>query len=223
MPTRKIRTTPHPDLEETIASRVDVMFREAVDSMYETRTNPVTGSRWVRGLDPIKPQKQAACRALMAREWFAVNAPPDAPPLPLSYGERESLKGGGLPHVVAWFARSLEAHNYEFCSHPSFEDYARGVMASPYAPDFIKSDQQLRGRFPPTPLNGLGPGLMWRPAKTNSCKAGPFSPRQRDGISAQNGPNSNAATTSRTMNAAGGSGTPGVSGLIQPHLKINHD
>src|SRR5262245_7773146 len=171
------------NMEETIASRVDVMFREAVDSMYETRTNPVTGSRWVRGLDPIKPQKQAARRALMAREWFALAGPPDAPPLPLSYGERENLKVGGLPHIVAWFARSLEALDYEFCSHPCFEDYARGVLASPYAPDFIKSDEQLAQRFAPTPLNGLGSGLYWRPAKAKGCKSVAFSQWRRDGDS----------------------------------------
>jgi len=181
MTTRKTWTTSLSDLDKAIASEVDRMFREADDRMYETRTNPVTGGRWVRGLDPIKPQKQAAYRALKARAGFAVTAPPDAPPLPLSYGEREDLKVGGLSHLVAWYARSLQARNYDVYEHPSFEDYARGVLASPYAPPFITEDEQLTARFPPTPLNGLGPGLYWSPAKPNSCKSAPFSGRQRDG------------------------------------------
>jgi len=180
MTTRKSSTTWPCDMEETIAAQVDLMFKEAADRNETVRTNPVTGSRWVRGHDPIKPQKQAACRALMAREWFALNAPPDAPPLPLSYGERESLKSGGLPHILAWFARSLAWREYDFDGHPHFDDYARGVLASSYAPDFIRSDQHLRQRFAPAPLNGLGPGLVWRPVGPNSCTSAPFSPRQRD-------------------------------------------
>src|SRR5262249_59337690 len=82
MTTRKTWSTSLPDLDKATASQVDLMFREADDRMYETRTNPVTGGRWVRGLDPIKRQKQDAYRALKAREWFAVTAPHDAPPLP---------------------------------------------------------------------------------------------------------------------------------------------
>ena len=34
-------------------------------------------------------------RALSARKWFDLYGPPDAPPLPLSYDEREDLKIGG--------------------------------------------------------------------------------------------------------------------------------
>jgi hypothetical protein len=143
----------------------------------------MTTTRRTWGLNPVAPRTRAGWRAQLAREWFAMTAPPDAPPLPLSYGERESLKGGGLPHIVAWFARSLEARNFEFWSHPCFEDYVRGVLASPYAPDFIKDDQELRQRFTPTPLNGLGPGLIWGPPESNSCKSDPFDQRQRDGVS----------------------------------------
>jgi hypothetical protein len=99
---------------------------------------------------------------LFARLWFAENGPPDAPQLPLSYEERESLKSGGLPHIVAWFARSLESQRYDVHGHPSFEKYARGVLASPYAPHFIKEDKCLRRRFPARSLWGLGPALVWR-------------------------------------------------------------
>jgi hypothetical protein len=142
---------------------VDRLFREAPDRLEKLRQNPVTGGRWLRGVDPVGPQKQAAVRALRARDWFARTGPQDAPPLPLSYAEREEMKRGGLPHIVAWFARSLEARNYDFAGHPLFDDYARGVLASPYAPPRITEDDQLTKRYPPLRLPGLGPGLYWDP------------------------------------------------------------
>jgi hypothetical protein len=125
--------------------------------------NPVTGSRWVSGVDPVEPQMQAAWRALLARQWFAMTGPPGAPPLPLSYNEREALKVGGPTHLVAWFAGSLECRKYNYKNHPSFEEFACGVMASPYAPHFITQDQQLLKHYPPRALSGLGPGLVWQP------------------------------------------------------------
>ena len=104
-------------------------------------------------------------QAQFAREMFGLNGPFDAPPLPLSYDERERLKlEGPLSKIVALYARSLENQKYDLEEHPSFVDYARGVMAS----DFnghrgMKEDEELRRRFPPRQLNGLGPGLCWEP------------------------------------------------------------
>ena len=102
-------------------------------------------------------------RARFARKWLAINGPPDVPPLPLGYDEREALKVGGLKHVTAWYASSLACLDYTVWDHPSFEGYARGVMASEYAPDFIKKDEELQRRFPPRTLTGLGPALVWEP------------------------------------------------------------
>jgi hypothetical protein len=102
--------------------------------------------------------------ARTARKHFATIAPPDAPALPLSYSEREELKVGGLPHIVAWFARSLEACNYDLGIHPQFEPYARGVLASPYTAYFVAQDKTLQQRFPARPLKGLGSGLYWQPS-----------------------------------------------------------
>ena len=148
-------------------AQVDELFAELKGSRDSICENPVTGARFVRGVDPIKPQKIAAHRALIAREWFAMHGPPDAPELPLSYAAREALKHGGLGHIVAWYARSLETCNYDVDLHPSFDDYARGVLASEHAPDFIKNDPALISRFPsPCPLDGLGPGLHWEQQKT---------------------------------------------------------
>jgi hypothetical protein len=44
---------------------------------------------------------------------------------------------------------------------------ACGVIASPYAPPFIKNDENLRKLYPPQPLDGLGSGLIWRPGRDN--------------------------------------------------------
>src|ERR687887_534836 len=83
-------------------------------------------------------------RARFARKWFADNGPPDIQPLPLGYDEREALKGGGAPHILAWYARSLAGRKYNVLEHPLFDDYARGVMASEYAPGFITKNDELR-------------------------------------------------------------------------------
>jgi hypothetical protein len=73
-----------------IKAEVERLFREAPDRHDQVRVNPVIGGLWENGVDPIGPQKQAALRALMAREWFAQHAPPNAPPLPLSYIDRDA-------------------------------------------------------------------------------------------------------------------------------------
>ena len=58
---------------------------------------------------------------------------------------------------MAWYARSLWALDYNVQQHASFDDYARGVMASEeYAPDFIRKNEELQRRFPPRFLKGLG-------------------------------------------------------------------
>ena len=64
-----------------------------------------------------------------------------------------------LNYIISRFAHSLLANAWDFDNHPSFEEYARGVMASEHAPDFVKKDRLLRKRYPPLHLPGLGPGL----------------------------------------------------------------
>jgi hypothetical protein len=155
------------EMKSLIEAQVDHLFRNAPDRFWEVRRNPVTGARWVRGDDPIGPQKRDACRALRARAWFAQNGPQDVQPLPLSYDEREDLKSGGstLERIVAWFARSLAYRHYVFEGHPSFDDFARGVLASPDAPWFITEDQELPKRYPPRTLPGLGSDFSWDPVR----------------------------------------------------------
>jgi hypothetical protein len=104
-------------------------------------------------------------KARLAREAFALNGPPDAPPLPIGYDEREHTKRQGrLAKIVGLYARSLENRKYDLQEHPSFDDYAQGVMASEYnGHSHMKEDEELKKRFPPRQLKGLGPGLIWNP------------------------------------------------------------
>jgi hypothetical protein len=131
---------------------------------------PVLGGHYIPGLDRTARLKEKARRALLAREWFAIHGPADAPPLPVSYGEREHLKIGGLSTIVALYARSLEGQNYDLEEHPSFEHYACGMMASEFIGGYhrMRENEQLRNRFPPRPLDGLGPGLMWQPPEEHA-------------------------------------------------------
>jgi hypothetical protein len=151
-----------------IEKYVDELFEADRKESYKQYSYiPIIGGGYIPGEDDVRPLKKLARNALAAREWFAVNGPADAPPLPLSYGEREDLKHGGLDHIVAWYARSLEGQTYNFAKHPSFYDYACGVMASEHAPDFIKG-AELRLRFIPRELTGLGPGLYWNTPKEHA-------------------------------------------------------
>jgi hypothetical protein len=122
----------------------------------------------ISAVDLVTEQKRLGCQALAARKWFAQNGPADAPPLPLSYDEREALKYGGLHHIIAWFARSLAGRDYDWSKHPSFYVYSCGVMASEYTLSEIKNDQELLRRFPPCPLEGLDHGMDWNPPELHA-------------------------------------------------------
>jgi hypothetical protein len=160
--------------DDRISRLVDELFGEPLQ-YGEYGTNPVTGGHFIHGADPLEPQKEAARRALRAREWFAFNGPADAQPFPVSYTERERLKGSGvLLHILAWYARSLESRDYDVKEHPPFADYVSGVLWEAelpagsfagipnYPPDEIR---ELKKRFPPRMLKGMSPGLYLVAAK----------------------------------------------------------
>jgi hypothetical protein len=148
---------------------VDRLFRQAADRSYSRRSNPIIGGHWLNGVDRVGPQKEAACRALVVRAWFAWSNP-GMPALPLSAVERSDLKRlRGSDYLLSEYAASLEGQKYDTFKHPPFEQYARGVMACPLAPEFIRNDPKLLKRYPLRPLPGLGPGLCWNdPAKLPS-------------------------------------------------------
>ena len=126
--------------------------------------NPVTGDQFMLGLDPLAPQMRRACLALRACEYFAEFGPPHLQPLPLSYDDREALKRLWNPElsIFSWYARSLSALDFAIQDHPSFHDFARGVMASEYAPGFVKNNKRLQELYPARELPGLATGLYWR-------------------------------------------------------------
>jgi hypothetical protein len=147
-----------------IVKEVDKLFRQLHGRRGEICTNPVTGGRFVlgmRGEDSIAAQKRDACRALVAREWHAEHSP-TAPPLLVNVWDIDSaMSGGGISHLLAYFSQSVEGTDWYTAGHPTFEVYARGVLASPECPPILREDQYLVSRFPPRPIYGLAPSLLY--------------------------------------------------------------
>jgi hypothetical protein len=159
--------------EARIDAEVQRLFNEHPPLDGQLCRNPVVGGEYIGGEEPLAPQMAAARRALRARAWFALNGPPGAAPLPLSLGERESLKlaQGLLCYLEALYARSLARRAYNFMEHPYFDDYAAGVLweaeqvdgiigSLPRYPDQLPA---LKKQFPPRRLAGMGPGFCWEP------------------------------------------------------------
>ena len=157
--------------EFEIARHVERLFSEIRVPRGSICENPVTGGQFVYKVDRTKPQKDIACRALKAREWFADNGPPDAPPLPLTYEEREEYKWQRRPldYIIAQYARSLLEIRYDVATHPSFSDFASGLLwdhdngGSPlhFSPE-VRAE--LKKRFPPRKLEGMR-CYHWYPPK----------------------------------------------------------
>ena len=164
---------------------VDLLFKHAADDGFGSKVNPVTGGRYVPGLDCIKRQKMLATRALEARARFSVDGPLDAQPLPLTYQEREEFKSAALyperiHYIVSLFARSLAGLDYNYDKHPGWEEFACGVMASPYLASDYVDKAELSRRYPPRELPGLGPGCYWNPAYLPPYPNNRSSGRRRD-------------------------------------------
>jgi hypothetical protein len=60
--------------------------------------------------------------------------------------------------------RSLSAQGYDVHKHPSFDDFACGLMAIETGWG-IEKDQALKKRFPPRPLTGMLPYVIWAPPR----------------------------------------------------------
>jgi hypothetical protein len=165
------RNTMDTNFKSPVEDQVDRLFSEIKAKYGECCTNPVTGGGFVWGIDPITTQKKEAVAALHAREWFAVNGPTDAPPLPLTHADVEDYRNArGLAGIVGFYARSLSREGYgrrryDFRNHPSFDDFARGLMAINTGLWRIESDQKLQKRFPARPLKGMTRSAFWAPPK----------------------------------------------------------
>jgi hypothetical protein len=131
-----------------IKNEVDQLFGELPDGLC---INPLTGQQFVKGIDPIAPQKRMARRAAQAREWFRRHGPPDLQPLPTNAYEISAMKHRPDRTLFAYFAQSVQTHHYEIERHLPFEEYAAAVLALPHAPTFLTEDEGLKRRFPPRP------------------------------------------------------------------------
>ena len=153
--------------ETLIGREVERLFSELRACRGDLCKNPVTGAGFVYGVDPTGRQKKAAYSALSAREWFAFNGPAAAQPLPLWCDERKAP--GLLAYIARLYARSLADRNYDVREHPPFADYVSGVLWEAERVDGIIGTlpiyptelPELKKRFPPRELPGMGPGFCW--------------------------------------------------------------
>jgi hypothetical protein len=135
---------------DTLDAHIDDLLSRSIDNNSKLQRNPVTGGTWVRGLDSVRSQKQKARGALLAAALYEASAPPEVPKLPLTYGEREALKGDfGLGYVVALYARSLECRNYRTLGHPDFHDYTCAVLTTKIGARILVANPHLADRYPP--------------------------------------------------------------------------
>jgi hypothetical protein len=149
---------------------VNRLFRNIKRSCESITFNPVTGSQFVPALDGIGRQKRIGEKALLARDWFEAQRPPDAPELPLGLRNCIDLRDEAIiaenwiAYVVSRFGESIAHRGYRTEGHPLFEEFARGLMASDMWPDEMHKDPDLLRRYPPKPLPGLKHGI-WSPPK----------------------------------------------------------
>jgi hypothetical protein len=163
---------------DRIEMEVDRLYKQLTGKRGDLCEFPVIGGHFIKGVDGVVRQKRLACLALAARDWFVIHGPADAPPLPVSYDEREDLKDGHglLAYIVALYARSLEGRKYDLKEHPLFPAYVRGVLWETEClgigllPNYPDELLEVMKRFRPRALPGIGPGLYWQPPATSSSR-----------------------------------------------------
>lgn len=176
--TRGTNMTDINSAEQRVRRFVDSLFKANEARHGKACEWPVIGGGYVSGYDPIEEMREMAVSALLASEWFARNGPPDAPPLPLGYDERERLKGGRglLAYILALFARSLEGRHYNVKEHPPLADYVSGVLWEAERvdskigrlPNYPDELAELKKRYPPAMLAGIGPPFCWLPPELHA-------------------------------------------------------
>jgi hypothetical protein len=152
-----------------IKDRVDELFRQVLLQPNGQCENPITGGRFMKGEtgeDSIAYQKRAAEKALLAQEWFAVYGPRNAPPLPVTARGWEGMRHEfGLNPLIGFYARSLVIRNWEVHDHPSFTNFARGLLAIDTGHWILpqRVGPSVLKRYPPCALAGMTPGAYWAP------------------------------------------------------------
>jgi hypothetical protein len=111
--------------------------------------------------------KELDRRALAAQEWFRTHGPAWAQPLPVSWPKLcmwarvgKFLEAGILApdngrwellasFAISWFETKFDP------THPSFNRFARGVMADKSTPARLRDNPELRKEYPPKRLSTL--------------------------------------------------------------------
>jgi hypothetical protein len=137
---------------DRVAANVARLYKNRRDGL---ESDPLEG--WADFAEWSNPTelREAAARAVLAQRWYAVNGPqePDLQPLPLGWSERRDIRRCGVDIIRAWFARSVAHLDYDITQHPSFYDYACGIMA--FESEDCSRLEDLKDRFPPRVLPGL--------------------------------------------------------------------
>jgi hypothetical protein len=147
---------------ERATAYVTRVYKKGPDDIED---NPVAGWADFANCSNSTKLVAAATRAVLARRWHAVNGPQDADlqPLPLGCLEMEDAKlQSEAGRMLAWYSRSLAHNDYDIQRHPSFYEYACGILALGIgAPAPL---EELGHRFPPRLLPGLDKSTVdWDP------------------------------------------------------------
>jgi hypothetical protein len=148
--------------------------------------NPITGSQFIWGLDPLRPQIEKARRAVHAQFCFAL-LNPNWPMLQVNYFVFSELKYKSPKlHILALYTYHLSDLDFDIDRATPFDRYVRGAMANASIHEWLvtlaERDEDshdeflwLAMRYPPEPLPGLKAdgGVESNPVTTDFSGASP--------------------------------------------------
>ena len=150
--------------ENLMGREVERLFGEISAKRGDLCMNPITGEQFIYGHYSLKQEKEAACRRLLVREYFALNGPSDAPLMPIDEWDRDRAKHGSglLGFITAHFMWSMESQD-DLRLHPSFADFAAGLLwlhdnvggPCELLPGTSEQLSQMKRRYSPRKLEGL--------------------------------------------------------------------
>jgi hypothetical protein len=149
-------------LERHVADMFETLRQAANAAGEEFARTPYTEELFSVRCEALFPHLEVTvCRALIAAEAFRQDAPPWAPELPVSSADWEKMIGGRSNKIalIGYYGRSWACANWG--RHPSFRDFACGLMACEHTPARIRTDPALLKEFPPRELAGLDRSLCW--------------------------------------------------------------
>jgi hypothetical protein len=124
---------------------------------------PIIGGRFLTWVDHTHLLPNV-CRALCCRERFRQDEP-NWPILPLHRDDIAAAMDDDCPRymLLGHYSDSLAMADWSYDTHPTFNRFARGLMAYKYAPPELRTNHHLQREFPPHPLAGLTDReLYWR-------------------------------------------------------------